>query len=697
MNPQDLSYSQNKKIYWLILISSLVRMLMATFPLSNGEAYYARGTLELQLSYFDQPPLFLWISGLFVKVFGYNPLVLRFSSIIFFAGITLLIYHITRRIYNNQQAGFLAALFINISAVFSISIGAFFQPDSPLHFFWLLSFYFILDIFFYSEEVPKKKLFLKFIYLGITLGLTALSKYHIVFLVFGVFLFLLFSSSHRKWLTHYGPYLSLLITLIFFLPVLVWNYQNDWISFTFQSSRAGASESSLRFDWLIRSIGGQALWVLPWIWIPLIYQLWRLIKVKDNEMIHRLIFWTALPVIVFFTIVTLWSDLQFHFHWQAPGYMMLFIPLGYWLAHKQGTYSKIMNFLNIATVVVCCLSFILLGIHVHTGFWQLYGPKWLAQQFDNHNDPTIYFNEYKAVKQTFEKHGWLKDDNIFAGCPRWWFAGLADFSLRGQKDFLIFSGDTRNYTYLSHPERLLGKDCIIVIPGYKVNIKNDVAPFFDKIEHIDSCWIERFEGERELQVDFYYCENFKTPYHSVRNLPIYAQMHGLAPFSLILDESEEEDTWQRTYEEGVIKAYSGFEYNNPYLRPKRVNAKEKNNGDFSCLMDKESPFSVLFEEKITSVSKVDVKFMAKSPCMSKTTCALQVVDIQTGKDVLWSEIAINDSLSPKNTWSEVNISFNVKGLEKGKEYVLKSFFWKIEPINKEDIFWLDDVHYTIYK
>ena len=114
----------------LILVTFVIRLFIAADTgLGIGEAYYFRGVLQLEWSYFDQPPLFFWLSWLSVKVFGLTNLGLRFPAVILFAGTSWLMFLITRKLFN-AKAGFWAVLVMNLSAVFTISVAAWFQPDA---------------------------------------------------------------------------------------------------------------------------------------------------------------------------------------------------------------------------------------------------------------------------------------------------------------------------------------------------------------------------------------------------------------------------------------------------------------------------------------------------------------------------------------------------------------------------------------
>ena len=122
----------------LIIVTTILRIIIANGTgLGIGEAYYFKGAKLLQLSYFDQPPLFLWISGISIRLFGYTNLALRIPAIVFFTGTMWILFKITKYLFN-EKAGFFSVLILNLSFVFTVPIATWFQPDAPLMFFWLL-------------------------------------------------------------------------------------------------------------------------------------------------------------------------------------------------------------------------------------------------------------------------------------------------------------------------------------------------------------------------------------------------------------------------------------------------------------------------------------------------------------------------------------------------------------------------------
>jgi 4-amino-4-deoxy-L-arabinose transferase-like glycosyltransferase len=525
--------------FLLILITFIIRIWIAAYTgLGIGESYYFRGALHLDLSYFDQPPLFFWLGGLSIKIFGLNNLGLRFPSVLLFAGTSWLLFLVTRQLFN-AKSGFWASLMMNLSGVFTVAIACWFQPDAPLMFFWMASTYFIVQVVVKTKEqevtVVRKstRSYWLWVLTGICLGLATLSKYHVLFIFAGVFLFLWTNRSLRHWIWHPGPYIAVLITLIFAFPVIWWNYKNNWVSFVFQGSRAGTGEQfKLHPEWFLRSIGGQALWLLPWIWFPLIRQLFISFKFRISSLAYSFSFWMSILPILFFTVVTLWSNLQYHFHWQAPGYMMLFMPLGFAIDKtltREGKAAKAtrrwLNFSICFTVITIGV----LSLHMVTGFWQNYGPKWAVSLNGDTVDPTIQGVDYNDIETRFEKEGWLTNPHIFAGSTRWWLTGKVDWVLRGRKDIVVFNPDPRNLAFLVDPNKLIGKDAVVITQAQKMSDLVDVTPFFKSVKQLPDIAIIR-NGRDELHLQVFYCSGFRVPAQSRDDLPLYRQLTGRPPF-----------------------------------------------------------------------------------------------------------------------------------------------------------------------
>lgn len=520
-NPQIL-------VIWLIVIGSIARLIIAALTgLGVGESYYFRGAKEIQLAYYDQPPLFFWAGYLSLKLFGISNLALRLPSILFFVGTSWMLFKITSRLYN-QQAGFWSVVVLNISLVFTVPVALWFQPDAPLMFFWLLTCWLMIKIISLGETPEKpQRIYFLWILAGISLGLTFLSKYHALFIPLAVGLFMLFNKEYRHWLWHPAPYLAVLIFLIIISPVIVWNWKNDWVSFSFQGSRA-VGEFRVHPEWLLRSILGQIIWLGPWIFFPLISELFKLVRSKRENPISSFLFILSAWPVIFFTIISLWSNTQYHFHWQAPGYLILMVPMGASIArYLKSEPQRTLKWINGSAIATLAVTFLLL-LHTETGILKK------ITGLDSNNsiikfDPTIEGYDYKDLRQRFEKEGWMKDNNLFVVSAIWWQTGKIDWALKGQKDIVVIHENPRNYAfYGENPRNLIGKDAILVRYKKKAN-NTDFTSFFEEVKTLEDVTVTR-SGMNELKLEVIYCKNFLMPDSAMTDYPAYNMMIGDKPF-----------------------------------------------------------------------------------------------------------------------------------------------------------------------
>ncbi|MDW3192704.1 MAG: glycosyltransferase family 39 protein [Cytophagales bacterium] len=511
---------------WIIGISTLFRLYLAAFTgLSVGESYYWRGAQFLQLSYFDQPPLFLWLSGITIRLLDISNFALRLPAVLLFSGTSYLLYQIGARLFN-PKVGLVALILLNISFVFTIPVASWFQPDAPLMFFWLMTTWGLIQVFFPKE--PNGSSFKWWIFIGVALGFTTLSKYHALFLMASTFLFVVINPGQRRWLKHPGPYLALLITAIMLTPVLLWNAEHQWVSFNFQGSRAGGYQ--VDFTRLIRSIVGQMAWIAPWIWFPLIIVLFKTVRSTEPSQKESFLFWLAILPIVFFTFIAPFARIGFHFHWQAPGYLIAFLLLGNAVAKNLENNQRSTRKWLRSSIAITLVFTLLLTVHMTTGFWSAFGPKLVGEQFGNTTDPTMEGVDFTDIRKRFEQEGWLKNDNLFVATEKWWQTGKIDWPLRGEKDVLIFHPDPRNHAYFFEPKAWLGKDAIYV--RYKKEDRppsSHVVPFFESIKQLPDLPVIRY-SKTELVMEVFYCKGFKIPAQARWDLPIYRRLLDQEPF-----------------------------------------------------------------------------------------------------------------------------------------------------------------------
>ena len=270
-------------------------------------------------------------------------------------------------------------MLLNVLPVFSFLGAVVTIPDSPLSLFWMLSFYLFINII---ETGEKKYWYL----LGVAVGFAFLSKYTAVMIYPSIILFLICSKEHRFWFSKKELYLSMLISFIIFLPVVIWNIQNNWASFGFQLQHGfGKSLPSFSFTLFGRSIGAQAGYVSPFLFIFYCYVFYKVIKdavwkirrleaqkvsnckiISDNIVSYKLstlssqlsalfVAAFAVPVLIFFNAIATFNEILPH--WPAMGYLMLTMYAAYLVDDfwKSSKFRKFIYFSCGFSVFLICL------------------------------------------------------------------------------------------------------------------------------------------------------------------------------------------------------------------------------------------------------------------------------------------------------------------------------------------------------
>ncbi len=323
----------NRKIYWalgiLLVLSAVVRALIAgSIELGNDEVYYWTYAKFPDMSHFDHPPMV----GLVIQLFTLNlrfdsELFLRLGSVILGTASTWMIFLIGKKI-KNAAAGLYAALLFTASFYGFILVGTFILPDTPQVFFWLVSMYLLICSLPDESLSNQSRAYLFFS--GLSIGLALLSKYHSVFLIFGAGMFILFHN--RKWLLAKETWIALLMAVMLFMPVIFWNYNNNYISFTFHESRVGMTDSGIQPQYFLTEIAGQVFYNNPVNIILIILAFIALLRGKEilEKPYRRLILWMSLPLWIVFVSFSLFrSTLP---HWTGPAYIGFILIAASWLA-----------------------------------------------------------------------------------------------------------------------------------------------------------------------------------------------------------------------------------------------------------------------------------------------------------------------------------------------------------------------------
>lgn len=271
-----------KNTFWrLFFISLVVKLILAALmPLGADEAYYWVWSHRPQLSYFDHPPMVAWLFylGHFLEPWLHA---VRWPAVVF-GHLLILVwaYFLNARLGREKTRLWLYLAFFSPLLGFGSLIVT---PDLPVVVLWTLALVFTI----HALETGRIKYYA---FLGATLGLGFCAKYHIVVFIPCLLAYLTFEKRwpHVSWR---GVVVTFILGLLFCTPVLLWNIQNDFMSFEFQL-RHGLESEAYDFNWTTSYVFAQIL-----IMFPLIF--WAILRAKPSREFRWLIYFTWGPLLFF--------------------------------------------------------------------------------------------------------------------------------------------------------------------------------------------------------------------------------------------------------------------------------------------------------------------------------------------------------------------------------------------------------------
>ena len=461
----------------VVLLATVIRLILAgSMGLGIDESYMIAAAHSFRLSYFDHPGMSWWMELAIQGVTGlHTAFIVRLPFIAAFAGTSAFMYCLTGRLYG-AAAAFWAVAALNVSPVFSIAFGTWVLPDGPLDFFLLAAAYALVRALgIATESTEAEPLWWPFA--GLFIGLAMLSKYNAALVFAGAFLFMLTNRKGRRDLGRPLPWLACLIALLVFSPVIVWNMTNQFASFGYQGGRAtGAAFHPLRpfIVW-----AGEALFVLPWIWLPMIVLLIRSLR-PGAEQRDRFLGWLAVVPVVLFSTVALWSSRKILYHWATPGYLMLFPLLGNWIAKQSAPVRWRIRLAGTATAAL--LAGIVLAGSAELAWGFIPG---LNHAFPPGKSPELQAIDWSSLRKELAARGDLHRPHTAIAALRWFDAGKIAFALHNGLPVTVFEGNAHEFGITTPPRALIGDDVLIAaMPGDPQAILRRYASHFASIEPV---------------------------------------------------------------------------------------------------------------------------------------------------------------------------------------------------------------------
>jgi len=468
---RSLSPADTAVLAAIALFTALRLALAAMLGLGVDEAYTLSVAHDLQLSYYDHPPLQYWIAHLFMPLLG-DGRAARLPFIGLFAVSSWLLYRLTQLLFG-AEAGVTAVLALNCSAFFTFA-GGWVLPDGPLM-LALLAAAVVLARHLFKPQTSRAGALGAWSLAGFWLGIAALAKYHALLFAIGLLAFLLSVPSRRRELRHLGPWFATLLALLIATPVIVWNIEHEWISVAYQAGR-GRFRGGLHPEYVLANLIGQAIWILPWIFIPLLVAAWRFFRAGRTAERSWYCLCLALPTIAVFTVTPLWGSLGLP-HWQMPGWLMLYPVLGEY-AVRSLEPARLRRW-ALACVAVIVLLGTVLSSHAATGFGRVLAPRLFA-----HGDPTLAAFEWNQLPGELRARGLLQP-GVFIITTNWMYAGRVDEAFHHTVPVLVFGGNPKQFGLRYDPADFLARDALILGPADSMSgVADHLQPYFDSVQEL---------------------------------------------------------------------------------------------------------------------------------------------------------------------------------------------------------------------
>lgn len=346
---------------------------------------------HLALSYYEHPPMIAWAIRFITMIGGNSETTLEFGAQFYNLSILALSYAVCFQLFGKRAAIF--CLILLESTPYYLLGSVFLHIDQPFLIFWLLNLYGLCR---FHQTSANKWL----IWIGIISGLGALSKYITILFYLGLFVHLLLYKELRPHLKNPWLYFAGSLSLLLFSPVLLWNFQNDWVSFRFQFTR-GLSGAPLGQNLILFTLGHLILFSLVWSWWGF-YQIWRQRKEftlgKRSESIILVL---SIVPLIFFSLMSVRGAIADP-HWANVSYLGIMMLSGKTLAsawdrHKRSWIKKMVGGGGLLNLIILVAIF----LHIQSPLWEI--PQYQIKYYHP-------FVRYEFPRETIEKLKMLRSD-----------------------------------------------------------------------------------------------------------------------------------------------------------------------------------------------------------------------------------------------------------------------------------------------
>lgn len=482
---------------WLVglLIGAWGLRVMIAWLLPPGfdEAYYFLYTQHWDWSYFDHPVMVALTTAVGPWLTGYiSPLTLRLGALVLYGLSTGLLYLSGVRLFG-PRVGMWGVAIASLCPLFVFSFGLLAAPDNALIFWWSAVMY-VAVLEFFPMGTPYRPTG-KIALMGLLLGLVCLSKYHGFILGLSLVGFCLTSPKHRRALVSPWTGVALVLFVLVLTPLLYWNTQHDWLSFSFHLSTRfeGAPSPSSGPSFNLLTMVGVWLVGVAYLFPSLGFPLWwasvRSFR-QVNDLRQRFVLWLGLPIALGFTL--LGGVTHIYPAWPAPGLWSLSLLLAVAVAGWSPRVVK--RWLMGSAVVIATLLIFALG-HIALGTFQQ--PGGIVKLMPPETDPTTTMIDVMQLRRALQD-GDMGDaiaSSDFLVTNEFWLSGYVDMAISPltPAPVMAFTQDPRGHAVWFNPADWLGASGLfLTIADYdQSEIRATYAPYFERFDLLETLETKR--------------------------------------------------------------------------------------------------------------------------------------------------------------------------------------------------------------
>lgn len=295
------------------LVTAARCALLAFDPpnVSFDEAQYWAWAQTIQLGYYSKPPMVAWVIAATTALFGDGEGAVKLGSALAQGGVAVVLLFLGRALFGGRLGAWAGAAWITMPAVSLSSVMI--TTDPFLLLFWSLALLALV-------EAPRRGAGVNrwWLLFGVAFGLGLLSKYAMAFFLACLAVWLVWDRAARPLLRMPGLWTGLGLGVLIYLPNLVWNATNGFVSYAHTRDNANLKGHLFNPDKLAEFVGGQFGVFGPLLMLGLVLGAAAALR-RDSQSRLRMLAAFSLPVLAVMTAESLLS--RANANWTAPAYV----------------------------------------------------------------------------------------------------------------------------------------------------------------------------------------------------------------------------------------------------------------------------------------------------------------------------------------------------------------------------------------